>query len=149
MLILIEVLSHKGWLNSLEICLELKFNGGQLNFRKAISGTGPRIVINKKCNLNDVVWNVTDPVNIRRHDLQYVDSENLRIVYDHFSGFSDEKFIIFDGTEYKTPNLLGSISNQNLHGQTDFEMCVCHSNFISLQKLKDFHFNKDEVNVKL
>ena len=63
--------------------------------------------------LNDVVWNVTDPLNVRNHDLQFVDSESISIIYDHFSGISDEKFIIFDGTEYKTPNLLGSISNQN------------------------------------
>ena len=146
--------SHKGWLNSLEICAfrELKFNGGQLNFRKALSGNDSHISLQiKNANLNDVVWNVTDPVNIRSHDLQYVDSENVRIVYDHFSGFSDEKFIIFDGTEYKTPNLLGSISNQNLHGQTDFEMIiVCHPNFISAaQKLKEFHFNKDGSKCKI
>ena len=31
---------HKGWLNSLEICTfrELKFDGGQLNFRKVHRG---------------------------------------------------------------------------------------------------------------
>ena len=71
-------------------------------------------------------------LNVKKHDLQSIDSENLGFIYDHFSGFSDEKFVIFDGTEYKTPNLLGLIPNQNLHGETDFEMLiVSHPSFIS------------------
>lgn len=146
--------THKGWLNSLEICSfrELKFDEGQLNFRKAVSGEDSQfsLLINN-ATLDNVVWNVTDAINIRRHDLEFVDSENASIVYDHFSGFSDEKFVIFDGTEYKTPNLLGSISNQNLHGETDFEMLVvCHPNFTSAaKKLKDFHYNKDGSKCKI
>ena len=68
-----------------------------------------------------------------------------------FLEYSDEKFIIFDGTEYKNPNLLGPISNQNLHGETDFEMLiVCHPNFTSAaKKLKDFHFYQMEVKCKI
>ena len=136
--------THKGWLNSLELCTfrELKFDGGQLNFRKAVSGGDSQLsLLIKNATINDVVWNVTDALNVSNHDLQFVDSESVSIVYDHFSGISDEKFIIFDGTEYKNPNLLGPISNQNLHGETDFEMLiVCHPNFTSAaQKLKDFH----------
>ena len=134
--------THKGWLNSLEICTfrELKFDGGQLNFRKALSGEDYQSsLLIKNATLKDVVWNVTDVLNIKKHDLQFVDSESVRVVYDHFSGYSDEKFIIFDGTEYKTPNLLGSISNQNLHGETDFEMLiVCHPNFTSAKNLRIF-----------
>ena len=132
-------------MNSLEICTfrELKFDGGQLNFRKVHRGEDAQLsLLINNGTLNDVVWNVTDPVNVMSHDLQIVDSESVRIVYDHFSGYSDEKFIIFDGTEYKTPNLISSISNQNLHGETDFEMLiVLPSKFYSNStKTKEFSF---------
>ena len=55
--------THKGWLNSLEICSfrELKFDEGQLNFRKAVSGEDSQfsLLINN-ATLDNVVWNVTD-----------------------------------------------------------------------------------------
>ena len=84
MLILIEVLRHKGWLNSIELCTfrELKFGGGQLNFRKAVSGGDSQLsLLIKNASINDFVWNVTDALNVRNHDLQFVDSESVSIVY--------------------------------------------------------------------
>ena len=44
--------SHKGWLNSLEICAyrELKFDGGQLNFRKYSGGDSHISLLIKNAN---------------------------------------------------------------------------------------------------
>lgn len=146
--------SHKGWLNSIEVCAsrKLKFDGGQMNFRKFHSGGNTQLCgLIKNATLNDFVWNVTDVVNVKKHELKSIDNENLGFIYDHFSGNSDSKFVIFDGTEYKTPNLLGLIPNQNLHGETDFEMLiVSHPSFISAaQNLKDFHYNNSGSKCKI
>ena len=146
--------SHKGWLNSIEVCAfrKLKFDGGQMNFRKYHSGVNAQLCgLIKNSTLNDFIWNVTDVVNVKKHELQSIDDENLGFTYDHFSGNSDSKFIIFDGTEYKTPNLLGLIPNQNLHGETDFEMLIIsHPSFISAaQNLKDFHYNNSGSKCKI
>ena len=66
-------------------------------------------------------------------------------------GLSDEKFIAFTGTEYKTPNLIGYVPNQDLHGDTDVKMIiVAHPNFLSsAQSLADFHFQKDGSKCKV
>ena len=37
--------------------------------------------------LNDVVWNVTDVVNVKKHDLQFVDHENVRVFMIIFLDF--------------------------------------------------------------
>ena len=54
MLHLIEIQpTHKGWLNSIEVCTfrELKFDGGQMNFRKYQSGGNGAIIFTiKECN---------------------------------------------------------------------------------------------------
>ncbi len=147
--------SYKGWLNSLEICTfrKLKFDGGQMNFRKVVDDSGDIqwSALIEDATINNTVWNVTDITNVRKHSLIQVDSETIGFSYDHFAGGSDEKFVVFDGTEYKTPNLLGSVPNQNLHGETDCEMLiVCHPNFTSAaQNLKEFHFNKDGSKCKI
>ena len=147
--------SFKGWLNSLELCTfrKLKFDGGQMNFRKRIGGGSDMVWygIIENATINNTVWNVTNSINVRTHHLVDYDTVSVGFNYDHFSGGSDEKFIVFDGTQYKIPNLLGSVSNQNLHGETDFEMLiVSHPNFTSAaQKLSDFHFNKDGSKCKI
>ncbi|MBT4738094.1 MAG: type IX secretion system sortase PorU, partial [Flavobacteriales bacterium] len=143
--------SHKGWLNYIEVCgfRDLTMSGSQMNFRKTISSGGNQtyglILENVIPSLK--VWNVTDPTNVTNHEL-YVPPNLLNTVtfgYDMSIGLSDEKFIAFTGTEYKTPNLIGYVPNQDLHGDIDVKMIiVAHPNFLSsAQALADFHFQKD------
>ena len=144
--------NYKGWLNSLEICSwrELIFTGGQMNFRKTISGVGSTWSVQiANVTSSTKIWRVTEPTNIARHLLFQQTDSSYRFYYDGI--YLSEQFIVFDGTEYKTPNLLGSVYNQDLHGETDFEMLiVCHPDFTSAaQKLSDFHFNKDGSKCKI
>ena len=147
--------SYKGWLNSLELCAfrKLKFDGGQMNFRKRI-GDGSDIEwygIIENATINNRVWNVTNSIDVSIHQLLDYDTVSVSFYYDHFAGGSDEKFVVFDGADYKIPNLIGSVSNQDLHGETDFEMLIIsHPDFTSAaQKLSDFHFNKDGSKCKI
>ena len=149
--------SHKGWLNYIEVCgfRDLTMSGSQMNFRKTISSGGNQtyglILENVIPSLK--VWNVTDPTNVTNHEL-YVPPNLLNTVtfgYDMPIGLSDEKFIAFTGTEYKIPNLIGYVPNQDLHGDTDVKMViVTHSNFLSsAQALADFHLQKDGSKCKV
>jgi len=144
--------NYKGWLNSLEICSwrELIFTGGQMNFRKTISGVGSTWSVQiANVTSSTKIWRVTEPTNIARHLLFQQTDSSYRFYYDGI--YLSEQFIVFDGSEYKTPNLLGSVSNQNLHGETDFEMLiVSHPDFTAAaQKLSDFHLNKDGSKCKI
>ena len=141
--------SHKGWLNFIEVCgfRNLIMSGSQMNFRKTISAGANQIygLSIDNFSVTKRVWNVTTTTDIKEHELLYVSDNKYTFGYDMSMGLSDEKFIAFDGTEYKTPNLIGHVPNQNLHGETDFEMLiVSHPNFLSAaNKLSNHHFQKD------
>jgi len=141
--------SHKGWLNYIEVCgfRDLTMSGSQMNFRKTISSSSNQTYGLKLENVTPSlrVWNVTDPTNVFNYEL-FFDSLNIATFGYHMDiGISDEKFIAFDGIEYNTPNLIGSVINQDLHGETDVEMViVSHENFVSAaESLADFHFQND------
>ena len=147
--------AYKGWLNFIEVCgfRDITMSGSQMNFRKTISSGGNQLyglkIENASSSLK--IWHVTDATTVKNRVL-YLDSLNRGYFsYNMGVGLSDEKFIAFDGSEFKTPNLIGSIPNQNLHGDIDFEMLiVSHPDFLSAaQNLSDFHFNKDGSKCKI
>ena len=113
------------------------------NFRKTITSVSNQIYGLKLENVTSSlkVWNVTDPTNVTNHELYFDTPNTATFGYDMSIGLSDEKFIAFIGTEYKTPNLIGYVPNQDLHGDTDVKMIiVAHPNFLSsAQTLADFH----------
>ncbi len=147
--------SHKGWLNYIEVCgfRDLTMSGSQMTFRKTISSgfnqTSGLIIENVMPSLK--VWRVTDPTNVTNHDLSFDTPNTANFGYNMSIGLSDEKFIAFDGMEYKTPNLLAYLPNQNLHGDVDVEMLiVSHPDFLSAaQNLADFHLQKDGSKCKV
>jgi hypothetical protein len=119
----------KGYLNffSAHFTRKLSLSGDQTSFRNASSlNTPSRYVIG---NVSDAsqIWNITDP---------YSPAKQLFIPENNNASFSSsnsvvEEFIIFN-TRHFTPQLIGEVRNQNLHGLAtpDF-LIVTHPDFIS------------------
>ena len=147
--------SHKGWLDYIEICAlrNLIMTGSQMNFRKTIDSDQDQLytLIIDNFSESDKVWNVTDPTNVKEHTMSFYSNNKFSLDYDVFSGFSDQKFIAFDGSGYLTPNILGKVNNQNLHADTDFDMLiVCYPDFIAAaNKLSNFHLNNTGKKCKI
>ena len=138
--------SHKGWLDFISLSVEryLKFTGNQMEFRKTISCLQDQLFTLEISDFTDdySVWNVSDPTKVINQLLTSAGNGKYLISYDADSGISDEKFIAFDRSQFLSPKLEGSVNNQNLHGETDFEMLiVSHADFItSANQLSNFHY---------
>lgn len=90
---------------------------------------------------NAQVWDVSDPVRIRR----------MQLTGNSFSCETDSLkfFIAFNGTNFPAPIVLGRIPNQNLHGISRADMViVCHPNFINqAQQLASYRASRDSLEV--
>ena len=118
--------SHNGWVDFISLSVEryLKFTGNQMEFRKTISCLQDQLFTLEISDFTDdySVWNVSDPTKVINQLLTSAGNGKYLISYDADSGISDEKFIAFDRSQFLSPKLEGSVNNQNLHGETDFEM---------------------------
>ena len=133
--------SAVGWLDYIEIVLKrnLAMAGGQMAFRDRGSvGTGNIANFQiASANSSVQVWEVTDPTNVSKRELSLSGSvASFRVEAD-----SLRQFIAFNGSSYSSPELIGQVSNQNLHGLAQADMIiVCHPDFWSeAERLADFH----------
>ena len=135
-----------GWLNYIEINArrKLKLIGNSLAFRDVASlgNTIGEYRIENGIGLE--VWDVTDPTNvvslvtsISADNLTFNDSLNVL-----------HEYIAFNTSGHLTPNLKGSVLNQNIHNtsaNTEF-IIVCHPDFLSAaDRLANFHLEKDDI----
>lgn len=130
-----------GWLDYIDIILDrnLSMAGGQMAFRNLESVGAGNVADFQLSNANSAlkVWEVTDPTNVSRVSTSLQGSAaNFRIETD-----SLRQFIAFNGNSFLTPELVGYVPNQNLHGLSQADMViVVHPNFISeAQRLANFH----------
>ncbi len=139
--------SAEAWLDYVTINArrELRLNSDQLLFRDKKSA-GPGNIASftlKSANNNTIVWDITDPVNIKKI------STNLSGSNLSFKVHTDSirEFIAFDKTGdfltpvYKDDDDIGLIENQNLHnaGQPDM-VIVSHADFLEqAEDLKTIH----------
>lgn len=114
----------RGWLNYLVVNLtrQLRFTGQQIAFRN-IEYTGNGNVLEYR--LDDAggqvsIWDVTDIFNIKQQETTQDGSRQ----FFRLPGDSLREFIAFDGSLYLTPELLGSISNQNLHAMQAHDLII-------------------------
>jgi len=136
----------EAWLNYIQINArrKLKLSGNYLNFRdpESLGNQIGEYKIEDGGGLE--VWDVTEPSNARKlvtsmtsNSLSFNDSLNVL-----------REYIAFNSSAYLTPDLKGSVSNQNIHAtpsNTEF-IIVCHPNFLSAaNRLADFHLQKDNI----
>jgi len=140
--------SSVGWLNyyTLNFVNKLNFRGGQMSFRDIKTAEG-YMVTEYQMNTNTqnaTIWNVSDPVNVRKVDASYsggkytfkLESESL------------QEFVVFDGTSFYNPEFMQKVENQNLHSLSGYEMIILtHPLFqAEAQRLADHHYNYDGMN---
>ena len=136
----------EGWLNYIEINArrKLKLIGNSLAFRDVASLGNAIGQYRIENGIGFEVWDVTEPTNVVRlvtsinsNDLTFNDSLNVL-----------HEYIAFNTSGHLTPNLKGSVLNQNIHNtsaNTEF-IIVCHPDFLSAaDRLANFHLEKDDI----
>lgn len=140
-----------GWLNFININArrKLKLSSNQLMFRDSRNiGTGNITEFTLISSVGLTVLDITNPGN----PIQVSTVKSGNEV--KFSSSTDtlKEFIAFDNSGYLTPDYIGNLPNQDIHGsigQPDV-IIVSHRDFLSsANKLADFHRNEDGYDVSV
>ena len=139
----------KAWLNYIVVNVwrNLSFYGSQMHFRNtACIGTGNISEFSiSNASSAILVWDISDLKNIKQQD--YNLSGNLlsfKVATD-----SLKEFIAFNGSSFLSPQLLGSVQNQNLHALGQHEMIIItHPNFSTqAEQIAEIHRTQDNFDV--
>lgn len=94
------------------------------------------------------VWDVTDPTNPVRVEGQLSGS----VFGFNVRGAVDNDFVAFNGATYHSPELVGEVPNQNLHGDLGYDyLMVVYPDFLEqAERLKAIHAVYDpDLNIKI
>ncbi len=141
--------ASNGFLNYLELNIvrHLRFSESQLPFRSIESkGIGNISQFNLGNSSPSVkIWNVSNPLNVSVINTSLSgDNLSFKIATD-----SLQEFIAFNGSSYLTPEFIGAVPNQDLHGlaQQDY-IIVSHPLFLSeANRLAILHRNINKLKV--
>lgn len=119
--------------------------GSQMLFRDAESYGSGKVAQFEIANASaaHLIWDVTVPVNVVRQDFAL---NGTTAVFVNESD-SLHEYIIFDGSNFLKPDLVGGVANQNLHGlgQQDL-IIVAHPDFFSqAERLAEHHRQQDNL----
>lgn len=143
--------SAKCWLNYLSVNAwrELKYTGSMMSFRN------PKCMLIDKyykyqisnADSNIQVWDVTDPVEPSRHELN-LDANVASFVT---TGRMDNEFIVFNPNACKSVYFVSTVTNQNLHSKYDFDyLIITHPDFYSqAERLKSVHAKIDDLEIEI
>jgi hypothetical protein len=138
-----------GYLNYLEVNVmrDLVLTGGQMEFRSVTSaGAGKTAEFKLSTQGQPVtIWDVTtmgDPFLIQASNAS--GQTTFRVATDTL-----REFIAFDGSTFLTPELVGQVGNQDLHGTTSADLIIIsHPDFLSeAERLAEFHRTHDGMDV--
>jgi hypothetical protein len=137
-----------GWLNYIELNArrQLKTNSNQMLFRDSESvadSVNVKFIISNATS-NITVWDVTNPIDVKERVSSFSSNQMSFIA----STDSLKEYVAFNGNSYYSPELIGKINNQNLHGsEVDVEyVIVSHPNFLSAANdLALYHEQKDGI----
>ncbi len=143
--------SAKAWLNWVELSArcELRFNGKQLDFRDEVSvenGKHAKFIL-KGANNNTRIWEVTNPLNPKEVQAG-MQGSSLEFVLE----VDDiREFIAFDGSDFKTPEFVEEVDNQNLHAVKNIDyLIITHPLFYDqAQRLADFRQEHDGFSYRI
>ncbi len=132
---------------NLNFSRDLSFANGQLSFRNFTTATSEVVTQYSlsKANANVIIWNVTDPLSAQQMETSF---NNTKMEFVHASSALQE-FVAFDGSSFYTPENIGPIANQNLHGLDGYDyIIITYPDFkTEAQRLADFHATQDNMNV--
>lgn len=140
--------SSVGWLDyyNLNFTRDLTLLNGQVSFRSfsTINTDGVTEYKLSKANQNTRIWNVNDPMNVKELETTL---NNTQLTFNH-NASSLQEFVAFDGSNYYTPVLLGSVANQNLHALDNIDyIVISHPNFTEeAERLAAYHSQNSNLN---
>lgn len=142
----------EGWLDYVQVNarLGLSINGEQLTFRDLASLNTGRVRFQVAgTNSNHRVWDITDPGQVRSMPNTSGGSSSYT-----FNADTDllREYVVFDPTRsLMSPEPVGPVPNQNLHGITDADLIIVyHPDFAEAsQRLADHRINHNGYQVAL
>lgn len=144
-------LTSRLWLNFINInaISNLRFLDGQLSFRDINSIGDNTISKFTMSNSNDqvLIWDITDPLNPILTETNFNSGETSITVKTNVL----KEFVAFDGSHYKSPQYVGSVTNQNLHGAGPFDLVIVSPPIFKeqAQRLEELHESHDGMRVLL
>ena len=143
--------TNQGWLDYIELngrC-GLSMVGDQFFFRdvKTTAFESSQFQLSSTSS-NTTIWDITDPLNPRQ---QEVSSANSSLAFGLNTAQQLKEFIAFNTTGYLTPNAIGKIDNQNIHGIQDVEMLIVYYEDFenAAQRLAEHRFQHSGISVRL
>ena len=137
-----------GWLNYMELNArrELKMSGHQMLFRdvRSVGDSANAKFVISNSNSNLSVWDVTNPIKVTERNANYSSNQTTFIA----STDSLKEYLVFNGDSYYSAELIGKISNQNLHGSDDDVeyVIVSHADFLlAANDLAQYHEQRDGI----
>ncbi|MGC8864682.1 MAG: type IX secretion system sortase PorU [Bacteroidales bacterium] len=145
------ITSSQAWLDYFTVNWRrsLSFSNGQMAFRQPWPLSTSEAVMFRISNVpsNLEVWDITDPT--RPMSLTLQNSGNIA----EFITQPDKlrEFIAFDGTSFLTPEYIGPVANQNLHGMADVDyIIITHSDFLEqAHQLAEMHRQMHPLRVEV
>lgn len=128
----------------------LVFTGSEMLFRNPDAASASKVYNYQLSGASSAlqVWDVTDSIHPVKVNGQLAGS-----VYSFkVQGNLKNEFIAFDGTSYHTPELMGAVENQNLHGDLGYDyLMVVYPDFLEqAERLKAIHAQYDpDLNIKI
>lgn len=124
----------------------LRLYAGETDFRW-IGNSGELIRYEVGDISSSTIWDVTDPSNIKSQN--YTVSSGKAVFQSQSSGV--EEFVVFEGSNFPTPFILGDVKNQNIRASANVDgIIVTHPNFIvAANQLAQFHQDHDGLRVKV
>lgn len=142
-----------GWLNYFEINARSKliYNGKPLIFRDLDAIVGEENVVEyqiQSSTPNLVVWDITDINNIKEYQTDY---ENGKVVFRVFGDGSLRQYAAFEKGHGSSPEFVGKVENQNLHGLPFAKaFIITHKDFKQqADALAEFHRNQEKISVNV
>lgn len=128
----------------------LSFTGPEMLFRNPEASDQSKVYSYRLSGASNSVqvWNVTDSLCPKRVSGQLSGSVLSFKVY----GNERNEFIAFDGSSFHTPTLLGTVANQNLHGDRNYDyLMVVYPDFVAqATRLKAIHAQYDpDLRIKI
>ncbi|NWJ49751.1 MAG: type IX secretion system sortase PorU [Bacteroidetes bacterium] len=136
------------WVEFIEINLRRKliFKSGQLPFTDILSqGTQNVAQYNLKSGASATVWEVTDPLHPSMMNTTIVGQDlSFKLAADTL-----RSFIAFDNSVFLTPEIIGAIANQDLHGADVPDLLIVTNPLFmnAANRLADFRASHDGLKV--
>jgi hypothetical protein len=138
-----------GWINFIELNVRrgLIMTSSQLIFRDRFSAGTGNIADFTVANTtaNDFIWDVTAKDNVRLVGTTFNSgSTEMRLATDTL-----KEFIISDNVNFLSPNLIGSVANQNLHAIGPVNLLIItHPDFLAeALQFENMHASQDGLTV--